>query len=404
MKAKYLIMASLILAVFTISAVCASQDIIKDNNLTATDEAEDSLSESPVKEIVSTEENNQILEAEPTDFKVNITEEINISQENWENQTLASVYCSEDAEGVSVLMTSTGESQEVAEGYGRTTIDDLDVGNYLASASFDGNVYFNPSTDDTESGAEDFIITIADEINLDDENIENIPIVTIYCPNNAEEDDIYFFIKYGTAYPDFLKISLKENLGKTVNVTILNSNQGLKYIGCGNFTIRALVDQTDEIGSGPINITRTVSPDNFEFVTYTESNYGWVIDFRTTPLNGNLTVLVNGAERYNEYLEKYGPCPTLKSQDLGIDTPGEENEISVKFISEDGVTYDLAKFNYFQCSEHILIRDIDNYNNNLEIVKIMDSPVKGNVTVLFDGKTIYNDYLYSYGDVKHSAL
>ena len=48
-------MASLILAVFTISAVCASQDIIKDNNLTATDEAEDSLSESPVKEIVSTE-------------------------------------------------------------------------------------------------------------------------------------------------------------------------------------------------------------------------------------------------------------------------------------------------------------------------------------------------------------
>ena len=48
MNAKYMIVASLILAVFTISAVCASQDIIDDNNLTAIDETEDSMSESPV--------------------------------------------------------------------------------------------------------------------------------------------------------------------------------------------------------------------------------------------------------------------------------------------------------------------------------------------------------------------
>lgn len=289
---------------------------------------------------------------------------------------------------------------DVVEGYGIKTISSLDVGTYLASATFDGNAYFEPSVKSTTFNVEDFIITIAEKIDLDDENIENIPIVSIYCPKGAKGTNVYFDIYSQATYVDSLKINLKENLGKTVNVTIKDSLQGLKNMGCGTFTIKALVDWETEIGSGPINITRMITNDNFEFVTYSESELNWVIDFRSSPVNGNLTVSVNGTERYNEYLKKYESPATITSQDLGIDRPGEENEISVRFISEDGATYDLAEFDYFQCSEHILIRDIDSYNNNMEIVKIMDFEVKGNITILFDGKTIFNGHFDEYGEVK----
>ena len=79
MKLKYMIVVSLILAVFAISAVSASQDIVNDANLTA-NEPVDSLNESPVDEVILTKENEEAIGAEPSDFEVNIAEKVNISE------------------------------------------------------------------------------------------------------------------------------------------------------------------------------------------------------------------------------------------------------------------------------------------------------------------------------------
>ena len=299
---------------------------------------------------------------------------------------------------VSVKLNSSDSTYtiNVADGYGSKDIGKLATGSYLATATFEGNDYFNPDEDSTTFNVEDFIITIAEQIDLDDENIENIPFVTVYCPNGADGDDIYFeIITEDLPYAiDFLKTSLKENLGKTVNLTIKDSSQGLTQLGCGTFIIRASIDWGPVIGTGSINITRVITNDNFAFVVNEESEYGAVIHLQSSPVNGNVTVLVNGTERYNQYVEKYNG-KQINANDLGIDNPGEYG-ISFKFVSEDGKTYDLADFTYFQCSEHIVIYNIDTYSKITPIVKIIDSPINGNVSIILNGKTLYNKHLNLY--------
>ena len=62
MKAKYLIIASLVLAILTIGAVSASEDVAVDDAMATSDITEDPIEETPVDEVIEQSEDSEPLE------------------------------------------------------------------------------------------------------------------------------------------------------------------------------------------------------------------------------------------------------------------------------------------------------------------------------------------------------
>ena len=83
MKAKYLIIASLVLAILTIGAVSASEDIAVDDAMATSDVTEDPIEEAPVDEVIGQSDDSEPLEdISPSDFNVKIKDSIDLDDED----------------------------------------------------------------------------------------------------------------------------------------------------------------------------------------------------------------------------------------------------------------------------------------------------------------------------------
>jgi len=83
MKAKYLIIASLVLAILTIGAVSASEDVAVDDAMATSDVTEDPIGEAPVDEVIEQSEDSEPLEdISPSDFNVKIKDSIDLDDED----------------------------------------------------------------------------------------------------------------------------------------------------------------------------------------------------------------------------------------------------------------------------------------------------------------------------------
>ena len=97
MKAKYLIIASLVLAILTIGAVSASEDVTVDDAMATSDVTEDPIEEAPVDEVIGQSEDSEPLEdISPSDFNVKIKDSIDLDDED---QNVINYTAPEDAEG-----------------------------------------------------------------------------------------------------------------------------------------------------------------------------------------------------------------------------------------------------------------------------------------------------------------
>ena len=136
MKAKYLIIASLILAILTIGAVSASDDIADD--LTANDDSGDKIAaindddavQDSGDDKVSAEDGDVLEDVNASDFKAEmVTDEINMDDEDYGDETVFSFYCPNGTEGNCVYTV-----YEDSEGYecdGRyINIGSDDIGTY----------------------------------------------------------------------------------------------------------------------------------------------------------------------------------------------------------------------------------------------------------------------------------
>lgn len=97
MNAKYLIIASLVLAILTIGAVSASEDVTVDDAMATSDVTEDPIEEAPVDEVIGQSEDSEPLEdISPSDFNVKIKDSIDLDDED---QNVINYTAPEDAEG-----------------------------------------------------------------------------------------------------------------------------------------------------------------------------------------------------------------------------------------------------------------------------------------------------------------
>lgn len=244
----------------------------------------------------------------------------------------------------------------------------------------------------------DFDVNITEEIvDLDDENIENQSIVSFNIPENAKgEINIHLYAPNTTYKSDTATYEFeKESTQKIVNITLHDFRYNLRYIGPGDYSIELVYyDGYDlkKIANGTITFKRTVTGDNFKYTSnIDDKSETTIINFKISPLSGNITVYVNDRKGYSKYISQGANGLKIAQKDLDGLNDGE-NEISVKFISSEYGTINITQYTYFKRSNYTYIHpDFDITNRYLELTKIRDNNyINGTVTVTIDGKNVYN--------------
>lgn len=107
MKVKHFVVVSLLLAILTLGAVSAAEDVLSDDILAVEDEGI-SIEGAPAEEQLSS--NEDVVGAVADDFKANITDEIDLDDEDAQ---IAEVYCPEGATGnVRLDLTSVNDEED----------------------------------------------------------------------------------------------------------------------------------------------------------------------------------------------------------------------------------------------------------------------------------------------------
>lgn len=83
MKAKHLIIVSLLLAIITMGVVSASEDVAVDDAMATSDVTEDPIEEAPVDEVIEQSEDSEPLaDYSPDDFNYNAKKSIDLDDED----------------------------------------------------------------------------------------------------------------------------------------------------------------------------------------------------------------------------------------------------------------------------------------------------------------------------------
>ncbi|WP_458453388.1 hypothetical protein [Methanobrevibacter sp.] len=130
---KIMLVAFLLLAVLTVGAVSASEDIVSDDNLAVEDAPEDIIEESSVEEVITSDSDEEVVGVVADDFKVNVSEEVNLDDEN---AKIVEFYYPEGATGsVELILTSYDDFD-----YTTIIFSEYEVGDIIniTTSSFDG--------------------------------------------------------------------------------------------------------------------------------------------------------------------------------------------------------------------------------------------------------------------------
>lgn len=241
---------------------------------------------------------------------------------------------------------------------------------------------------------DDFKVNITDKIiNLDDSQADEESIVSIYFPESSKGELYIRLFAPNKAEVDavYVKNIESDDLGKTVNITFVDFDNKLQYIGPGEYNVKVLYyDNYDmyTIADGMVMFEKTVSDKNFRFKNYMDGNT--VIEFISSPINGNVTVYVDGRECYNKNITKGRDTIYITPKDLNIAKSGE-HEISLKFISDNYGIFNLSESSYFKEDEYTSISEnINVLDEYVPIIKIIDwTGINGTITVTIDGKEAY---------------
>ena len=145
--------------------------------------------------------------------------------------------------------------------------------------------------------------------------------------------------------------------GQTVNVTCDKFYMAfIRYMG--NYDV--VVKYNDgEIARETITIAKDIRTEDFQYRVYDNDYQTYredVIQFLPI-VSGNITVFVNGAERYNRHYEGRDPLLLgnqvyINKTELGLTTPGEYR-ISARYTADDCRTFDFEEDTYLVGEEHV---------------------------------------------------
>jgi hypothetical protein len=148
MKAKYLIIVSLLLAVLTIGAVSASDDVAVDDAVAANDDRGDKIvtvNDDAIQDSgddkVSAEDGNVLEDVDANDFDAEmVTDEIDLDDEGYDDETVFSFYCPNGTAGNRVYTVYEDDEGYDCEG-DYVFIDSDDIGTYKTITFSDLRIY-----------------------------------------------------------------------------------------------------------------------------------------------------------------------------------------------------------------------------------------------------------------------
>ena len=334
------------------------------------------------------------------DFNVKIFD-IDLDDENAYDKTAVSFYCPEGSSGGIIYILLNNDYEELIS---REIIDE-EIGSTMNLTLDNLDIYYRGV----------YNLTVSYESSLDESMILASGNLKITKNLSADEFELHLFsnIKSYWRLADFDSyIPVDGDMQVWVNGTLKYTKYVKKYselviypseLGInesGNYEILIKFNSDDygslELGQGNVVVSFS-PPSSYEFdieVSNNINHYEKMIHFSHAPVEGNLTVYVNGNLRYSEIKtnESYD-CNSVSASDLNIKEEGIY-EISVYFTSEYGVT-ELAKENITIIYENLTSEyfayslDGDDLENN-ELISFSYVPVKGNLTIYVDENLKYS--------------
>ena len=401
MKIKDLLIVSLILAVLTIGAVSASEDISDD--LTASDITEDPIEEIS-DDIITDEGNDEPLELQESDFKVNITEKINLDDKNVDKSDVVSIYCPKESEGGNIKILYSkynytlnyGIDSEIAGSVFTVKASEF----YFSRGDYPISVYYTNASDELLLKSTTINMTktlTADEFDIatDGVDLESYVVAIWYYPLPGtlivDVDGIERFSKQvvsgGYTYVYY----------KDLNITC-----------AGNYNIKVKFKSDD----GDELVLREFKASLSEFIVSTFYNPKLnkdLFSIRSIAANGTVLIYVDGIQSYSRNVTVGDENFKVNSKDLNISTSGKYN-IQFKFKYANGVekeiysnTINVILFEYYYNNHAYL-------SNTYCIFSLYGFAVNGTVEVYVDGVRRYNksvnsdQYLYQYLDIYPNDL
>ena len=388
---KIMLVTILLLAILSIGAVSAGEDL---NDTLTVDDAQEEVIDTPVEEIDA----DDVLSYEASDFNVEISESVDLSDFEAPAVTFEAP---SDAEGEIYISINSSDNMIYSRDLDQSPVTLFEL-NIESKGTYLVNVSFKPT-----SGAEIFLasgtinvtqILTEDsfDVRYEDDGIIGsltLDIFSVYeCPANG---DLVVFVDGNKVYNESLSIRSYVELasvdlgidGKKSSYAILAKF----YTDDGEeFTLAdfdAFYRYVDEDPSNPFD-TDYILSEEFDPITDLSKNIFWLED---SPVAGNLVVYVDDKQAYTVPVS-VNDNVQVKGSDLGITDYGKY-AIEVKFNAADGANSTIEWFDlYYNAESFIKLYDVVDvsYHNTL-IAFVYDSDLlNGIVTLSIDGKQYYN--------------
>ena len=400
MKVKYLVIVSLILAILTIGAVSASDDVAIDDELAVSDEGVE-IDDAPADDVIGESEDSEpaLSDIAPEDFNVKINESVDLNDED----AIAINYTIPDgvSGSVNVYLNNSDEAcfsdyyDEYSERFFELDLDDLDID---TPGTYDVLVKYVPNEGDN--------LTLATGI---------LKVTKTYDEDDFEiewEDEVYN--KYYSVielyeFPSEGNITVSVNGTKRFNqilddelVSVWVYLDDLNITSNGKYNISVkYVSSSQEINLGSRNIEVDVEWDADKYVTI--YNYADVMDLESglveiyddEYINGTITVYVDGGLKLTKKIStserKYEVYIELK--DLGITEsfPLGNHTVNVTYMKDNNEEHTVEKTVKFEADPEyesyltISVAEKENY-----VVRYIKS-ASGTVALYYGVKKVDED-------------
>ena len=395
MKAKYLIIASLVLAILTIGAVSASEDVAVDDAMATSDITEDPIEETPVDEVIEQSEDSEPLEDyKPEDFNYNAKKSIDLDDEDKVvfNCTLpeeGDINYYVNDEYVSCNVGSSGDFIQI-------DINDLGIDE---PSTYKVKFVFEPSSSQDQFVITEYNLTVTKTYNVNDFDPEWNDDIT------SKFDDVLEIMN-----PTKGTLIVSVNGNKRFNATIDDSEyetsvglSDLNITSNGRYTVSAkfivnstsqevdLGQKTIEVDVDDWNADEYVSIssdanilDSSEDVVYIQDDY----------VNGTVTVAIDGKEIFSKVItdneERYDLEITVGDLKLYNNITTGSHTVKVVYMRNGVEKHEIEKsVEFYAREEYVSVSsDVNILVHDCSVVGIEDydgDVIYGTVTVYIDG-------------------
>ena len=396
MKAKHLIIVSLLLAIITMGVVSASEDVAVDDAMATSDVTENPIEEAPVDEVIEQSEDSEPLaDYSPDDFNYNAKKSIDLDDED-----KVVFNCTLPEEGYinyyvndEYVSFNVGSSSDLIQ----IDINDLEIDE---PSTYKVKFVFEPSSSQDEFVITEYNLTVTKTYHVsdfdpewnDDITSKFEDVLDIYSPTKGT---LIVAVKGDKRF----NVTADESDSISVHLSDLNITSNGQYTVSAKFIVNATSQEVD-LGEKTID----VDVDNWdadEYVSIINNNINILehgeeiadVSDNVGYLNGTVTVEIDGVEKLSKVFteDDYKSEFEITVDDLKLYNNITEGEHTVKVVyMKNGIDkHEVTKsVEFYASDEYVSIYgpvDILDHDSTLVAFEDYTDNLNGTISVYIDG-------------------